>query len=425
MRQSPRAVHHVVARAGLTLLVAACSGSDAGPAAVTPPTPNATVVTWTPCPAPAAAPIWAAQQDGSGAWAAVAPSSGSYRFSFQSSKGAIAYVTGDVGSYNTYVLYGTLADLTQFASNTCRASLRNVTGSFSTLGAGEQAEVGLGWSSTFADGPGNKSVSVSAQNAAMDLLAVLHRPGAPAARAVIRRDIPSSVMTFDPIDFASAEAFDTEHPSLTITGASGEAITFAQWYRGTNGSRNSLYYGSASVTLPTSYAAIPAARQRPTDLHEGWAFSSVTQPSGVVRGRTVTAYWHDAGSRVIALPAVPSSDPSVTVVSSSPFAKLRAQVAVPAGAKSLELFYYRTGANGVSARVQATVDFLSAAAADLTLPDLSSVAGFQSAYLPQGGGPISWGLYAYSWTGSHAGFYGRPLDATNSTTVSWRSTVTP
>ena len=139
-------------------------------------------------------------------------------------------------------------------------------------------------------------------------------------------------MTFDPIDFASAEAFDTEHPSLTITGASGEAITFAQWYRGTNGSRNSLYYGSASVTLPTSYAAIPAARQRPTDLHEGWAFSSVTQPSGVVRGRTVTAYWHDAGSRVIALPAVPSSDPSVTVVSSSPFAKLRAQVAVPAGA---------------------------------------------------------------------------------------------
>ncbi|MBK6308164.1 MAG: hypothetical protein IPF47_21530 [Gemmatimonadetes bacterium] len=425
MRQSPRAVHHVVARAGLTLLVAdvqrlGCGTGGSHPANAERDRRHVDAVSGSRCCSHLGCPTGRERRLGGGR-----PFQRQLSLLLSVQQGSDCVRHGDVGSDNTYVLYGTLADLTQFASNTCRASLRNVTGSFSTLGAGEQAEVGLGWSSTFAAGPGNKSVSVSAQNAAMDLLAVLHRPGAPAARAVIRRDIPSSVMTFDPIDFASAEAFDTEHPSLTITGASGEAITFAQWYRGTNGSRNSLYYGSASVTLPTSYAAIPAARQRPADLHEGWAFSSVTQPSGVVRGRTVTAYWHDAGSRVIALPAVPSSDPSVTVVSSSPFAKLRAQVAVPAGAKSLELFYYRTGANGVSARVQATVDFLSAAAADLTLPDLSSVAGFQSAYLPQGGGPISWGLYAYSWTGSHAGFYGRPLDATNSTLVSWRSTVTP
>ena len=234
--------------ASLTLVGAACGGSDAGPTSVTPPTPNPTIVDWTPCPAPYAAPLWVAQQDGTGNWSVVTPTGSSYRFSFLSSKGAIAWVSGPAPYFNSYVYYGTNADLAAYAAGTCNATQRSLTVNVNALASGEQASVSMGWNSGSATGPGTRSVSFSALNSVTDLVAVLSRPGAPAARAIMRRAIPATTTSIDPIDFSSAEAFDLEHPGLTVSGISGEPVTFGQWYYGTNGSRHQVYYGDASAT---------------------------------------------------------------------------------------------------------------------------------------------------------------------------------
>lgn len=408
------------------LMVAACGGSDAGPTSVTPPTPNPTIVDWTPCPTPSAAPIWVAQQDGTGNWTVVTPNGGNYRFSFLSAKGAIAWVSGPAPYFNTNVYYGTVADLAANAAGSCYAPLRNLSVNVNGLNAGERAEVSLGWNSGSATGPGSKTVSVSAQNSLMDLVAVLHRTGAPAAKVVIRRGIAATTMAVDPIDFGSAEAFDTERPALTINGVSGEPVTFAQWYYGTNASRNQLFYGDASSAPPTSYAAIPAAKQQAGDLHELFAYTTATLAGGVVRTRSVDAYRHDGGSRTIDLPAIPSSAPSVSVVSTSGYAKLRGQLAVPTGSKMIELWYSRSnGTSSATVAVMASTGYLASSNADLTVPDLSSLAGWQSDFYPQATGAISWGMYSYSWTASAAGFFGRPLEGSQTTYVSWRSSLTP
>lgn len=412
--------------ASLTLAGAACGGSDAGPTSVTPPAPNPTIVDWTPCPAPYAAPLWVAQQDGTGNWSVVTPTGSSYRFSFLSSKGAIAWVSGPAPYFNSYVYYGTTADLAAYAAGTCNATQRNLTVSVNALASGEQASVSMGWNSGSATGPGTRSVNFSALNSVTDLVAVLSRPGAPAARAIMRRALPASTTSIDPIDFSSAEAFDLEHPGLTVSGISGEPVTFGQWYYGTNGSRHAIYYGDASAVAPSTYAALPAAKQQAGDLHELFAYTTTALGGSVTRTRSVDAYFHDGGSHTVSLPDIPASAPSVSVVSTSPYAKLRGQLAVPTGAKMIELFYYRTEANAsASLSIYASTAYLGSSTADLTVPDLSSLAGWQSAFFPQASGTIQWGMYSYSWTSSTAGFFGRPLDGSQTTYVAWRSTVTP
>ena len=408
----------------LALAALALAGCSSGNDTTNPP--GGTSLSYAPC---TRADYWPvvllAIQDGTGPWKVLTPSGGTYSTTVQSSKLGMLVATAATsgGGSEVDVVYASAAEAEAYLTGLqCGSSLLTGSITVNNLAAGELAFVGLGWNSSAASGPGNKTFTTQAPANPADLLGVLNTASANATKMIIRRGV--NVTAVAPMDFTTAEAFAPLLPSLAITGTGTTPVTFAEWYLSGGIFRNEINYGNASTTLPTTYWGVPAAKQAASDLHELYAYTAETPIGGVAQTRVIDAWWHDPASRTLSFDPLPSA-PTITTKASAPYPQLRIQWQQPSGHQYFSIYYYNTIGGDQEATLTATAAYLGGTAVDIAFPDVSTLTGWNNTWMPVAGVPTTWGFTDYRSTGIQSVLGYAPTDGQVTQSNSFRSSLTP
>ena len=350
------------------------------------------------------APIWLAVQDGNGAWTRVLPNSGTttYEFSLSSGKGGVALVDTIYTVPSLLIAYGSLSDFTAPASysgdiaSVCGS--RTVNGSAANVGATEQAIVVLGVSAAPAtslyqlrnvgDGPQDLFAGRGAFSGTTFAL----------NKVILRRALsPADNSTLALLDF-DAEGFAPTSANVTVTGLGADSASVSSSFTARLGSGqleaagalSAFYYRAASGAQP--YAAIPLAQLNANDIQY-----LIAGATGANSGREAWLFFRNPLNQTLAL-GPDLNTPTVTKLVTAPNVRPRMQLAS-------QTEYNRAIAAGFfqSTRivlVEALAGYYGGVPAtwDVTVPDLSAAAGWNSAWGLQEGTPIDWSVLAEGGT---------------------------
>jgi hypothetical protein len=188
-------------------------------------------------------------------------------------------------------------------------------------------------------------------------------------------------------DFGSSEVFlpVTRQVSLTNFGEGAISRSGIRTLR----SPDRVTTGSPVVTAESrSYTAAPGAMLGAHDLQFLSAETIVGNTSNVAR--TVTAYFREPVDLAIGFGAIPATPNIVTLPSSSGI-RLRATLpAQPDYDETTSINYQQGQALVVSLTMTDRYSLLSGGTYEMSIPDLSDVAGFQPRWILQPGTPILW-----------------------------------
>jgi len=351
-------------------------------------------------------PGWVAVQDGNGPWTRVLPNAGTttYEFSLASGKGGLALVDTNATYPSVDVRYESLAEFTAQLSGDlgplCRSLTRTVNGSVAHVGPTEQAEVSLGFS--FADvTPGSGAFPLfqltNVGDNPLDLVAT--RGGFTefayaVDKVIVRRALsPADNGTLLQLDF-DAEGFVPDSANVTVTGLGADSLTLvSSTYLEVGGEEASLaslsltFFGAASQ----SYRAIPLAQLNANDFQLLGALALSAN-----RNRTAGLSFRNPLNQTLAL-GPDLNTPVVTKLVTAPNARPRVQLASQPEYNSSVLAFFAQSTLQRSVAVTAEPGYYGGAPAtwDVTVPDLSAAAGWNSAWGLQDGTPIDyWGVSA-------------------------------
>ena len=354
----------------------------------------------------AEAPIWVAAQDGAGAWTRVTPSSGStYQIAFASGKGGVA-VVDTVGTDNELsIFYGTVAEFTVFGgSGSSGCGTKTVNGTVANVGASEVATMTLGYSSatTSPSLPAFPAfVLPRVANGSLDLVATRGDLVSGLNKIILRRsqDIADGG-SLALVDFNSAEAFAPATANVTVTGLGSDQMLIFNAYTGLNGSTFASLgavtgYTSASGAVPIGM--MPLAKLNTGELQVLTTSGHSASNSGAAR--TAGVYFHTPANQTIALGPLLST-PTVSKLVTAPTARPRMQLPVQAQYNRIVSALYEQSSPTRSVSIEATAGYFGTAPAtwDITVPDLSPVAGWLPAWGLLDGNPIDWEVDAQGGT---------------------------
>jgi hypothetical protein len=359
------------------------------------------------------APIWFAVQDGNGAWTRVLPNSGTttYEFSLPSGKGGIAYVYSLTVSNITFTFldvgYASAAEFTAGGLSTVDigrvCGSRTVNGTVANVGATEQATVSLGQSQAFAiPGVGTfplyqlSNVGVGPQDLFAERVAF---SGATFAsnKVILRRSLsPADNSTIALLDF-DAEGFVPASANVTVTGLGADSAFVSSGFTTRLGSGviapglvlSEISYGAASGAQP--YSAIPLAQLNANDFQHLDAGTT----TGTNGGRVASVYFRNPLNQTLVL-GPDLNTPTVTKLVTAPNARPRVQLASQTEYnRQFDAVFGQSTRNG-GVIVGATAGYYGSAPVtwDVTVPDLSAAAGWNSAWGLQDGTPIDWSVLA-------------------------------
>ncbi len=385
--------------------------------------PIGTAAVWDLC-IPFQTVLWFAAQDGDGLWQVVQPVSGRYSFNIASGKAGVAMVL-DGGSLKTLNLfYGTTAEMQQSGAMVSVMNFVNcdplttVSGSvagqdpltdFLPIGMGESAALLSQGQSTFTLNmvkPGLKDLMASANWLdRSNPLAVVWRT----SKILIRRGVtvPAGGLSGLNLDFSS-EGFVPTQYTATVQGLGANEIAVGL---GTFYSTQGLFAGYIATGNSTlflgngqgfPFAGVPPAKQQPADVHSlGTVAGPISGPTySPDNTRSVTRWFHTASDQVITFSGAQPL-PAVQKIAGAPY--LRPQVSWTVTVPYNKSWSF-SGIQGTptptrSYSVYVTAGYAGGAASlSHTLPDFTSVAGWDPAWAPQDGVPLTIGFNAAGWT---------------------------
>jgi hypothetical protein len=341
-------------------------------------------------------PLWVAFQDGDEAWTQALPSRSNgivtFEHTFASDRTAIA-AAFDGGPNITLlqVHYGTPTELEEVGrtypafcvpfEKTLLASVAGLdTNQFAYISGGYVTERPVLFNESFpleALPPGPRDI-VAAQVTFTGNTSVLNK-------IILRRDVdlPDNG-TLPVLDFNSAEAFAPATRNLTLIGI-GEGTTVSTRLMTSNFSgllSTPIRYDAGT---PGLYVALPEERLRPTDLEELSASTRGVAPSSRI---TTSVYFRTPIDRALEFgPEI--IPPAFTTVATTPTLRVRAQFVPQSAYDRAALIAYQQDTIQVSVSMTAVYATLTGGF-DLTIPELSGVAGFQPAWALHPGGDLRW-----------------------------------
>jgi hypothetical protein len=374
------------------------------------------------------APIWVAAQDGNGAWTRVLPTSGTtYQFSFGSGKGGVAVVDTIGTGTSLNVTYATVADFTGLAAtaNFGGCGAKTVNGTVANVALTETAVASLGFSFAFVIPAISSSFQLlNVADGPQDLIGVRSDATFVANKVIIRRALnPANNSTLAVLDF-DAEGFVPASANVTVTGLGLDTAGVSSVFVGAGGSAFGAIgsipqYVAASGAQP--YAAIPLAQLNANEFQQLSAFALAAGDPN--RDRSAGVYFRSPVNQAIALgPAL--NTPTVTKVVTAPNARPRVQLLSQAQYNRFFSASFTQSSLNKDVSLDATAAYFGGTPGtwDVTMPDLSAAAGWNSAWGLQDGTPIDWTVAAEG--GASPSFDGTITDGSTSQSASV-SSATP
>lgn len=345
------------------------------------PTGGNVILDWSRC----GAPPFVAFQDGDGLWSPADVAGSVARFTVAASKGGFAYADNEGAT----VRFMTQAELTaspidlcplKGGTNTVTGTAQHVTGSeFYTYNLGG----GVGTSSTTAP---NITIN-GVRDGVHDLVAFGSQLAT--GRAYIARDIDVPRTTsLGAVDLGGPNGFAVSRATVTASGpVSGDALVQTMSYLTTSACTvNGLYANSFFGAFSSQTLGFPPTVQRPTDFH---MLTMTAARTGQVRAVSLT--FHTFASVTLTLQPLLGT-PTIESVS-GPYQRERATFGViPAGYNGSVSLRYTEGRHTMA--VTASIGYAGANNPVLTMPDLSSVAGWQNSYAYAPGAAGTWSASA-------------------------------
>ena len=389
-------------------------------------------------------PIWLAVQDGDGAWTHVnVGANNTFSFALSSGRGGVAYVTrrGEAAddNYALSVLYATAAEFnavaTAGAGTLCGddpvITGKTVNGSVVNVGAAQLASVSLGPVFTVTPGAVPNFQLTNVPDGALDLIAARMSADFTVDKLIIRRglNVPNDG-TLDPLDFEASEAFDPEPGTLTLNNLGGDVASAIVFYTNTNsaslfGGTLLSFGGEASAEPERPYFGVPAAKQAAGELHE-LIVSAGPDVANPTRSRAAIQFFTAVGDRSLTL-GPDLDNPDVATVATTPYLRLRAELAAQAEYNQFANVTYTQGSTAATGRRSAdlgmTAGYANGGDYNLEIPDFSGVEGFDSNWGLKTGVETDWDAFAFGGT-SIVGFLGqRPTDGTTIQFASRNGTI--
>jgi hypothetical protein len=350
---------------------------------------------------PSEVPIWVAAQNGTGAWSRVMPGPNN-TFAFNiSAVGGVAFVTTDGAGYYTGVLYGNRADFTSLAlGDRCRglepsAGTARLTGSVSATGAATTAAVALGRAHTEFPVVAGTTLSYALDGVPAgrrDLIGatvVKNSSGVTTgvSRLILRRNV-TYTSAIPGLNFGGPEAVIPVNRPIGTLNLDGDASTAEVSFVTVNGS-SAPYVSRQGGPNGVPFSGLPDSLLQPGDLH---AIQIVAASASGTSFRVAILLHHSVVTDTVAFgPAL--NQPNVTTIGTSPYLRLRAQVASQTAYSAAASVDFSQNENSVSVTTLAGYSANGPSNWSLDTPDLSS-AGYNPVWGLKSGAPVDWEVVA-------------------------------
>ena len=292
---------------------------------------------------------------------------------------------GDV--YETYVLYGSRAELAQDGVESCAQEepTKTVRGTFAGVAPGQYGKASLGSASVIFDGATatNPVTFNEVPAGVLDLVGSrIVTPGLAPDRLILMRnlDVPDGGALPQSIDYNGPASIVPATATANISGAVGgdqfEIYVDVLTAHGSNQLWSDL---APSPATARPWAGLGSANMVSGDLHRLWAFASQSTPT-TLDFRVVTKTVGPVSNQELALGAQISA-PSTSMVSGGVYPRFRFQGAIPADYNkgvSIDVRSEEDVSNALY--VLASGAYLAAsgtpAAYTITMPDVAGLPGF-------------------------------------------------
>jgi hypothetical protein len=393
-------VRHAIAGSMFAAVVAGCSKDVTSPIVNNPgPTRTVNVAFCT-----GVEPRWVAFQDGDGGWLQAQPVvSGqqtifSHTFAFDHAAIATAREFGS-GLTTLDIQYGTPEELTIVADTNpahCGPAVsKTLLGTVAGLDTNEVASISASsFSRAFVVPDAQHSFVLSGlAEGPQDILAARNTRvnNAEVLTKLILRRTPqlADSATLPVLDFNSAEAFAPAVASVTVFGQGPEGVITHTTLLTAN-SQSVISFRATNATAAThGYDAVPESKLAAGDLQ---VLTAAVAPSASMSEATRTAslYFRTPGNQMLAMGA-PLIPPTVTTIATTPTLRLRAVfVAQPDYDRSTLVTYQQSDHTLVTVGMTATYAGLTGRGYELSIPDLSTVSGFQSVWALHANTDLIW-----------------------------------
>ena len=368
---------------------------------------------------PSSVPIWFAAQSGNGAWTRVTIGANNTFTFVPGATGGIAFVTPDGPGFRTEVIYGTASEIAAIATGpgpcfvNVQTGTKRLNGTLIHAPPTAPSTVSIGGAETTwvaLSGPSYSLFNVPAGKRDVFAVETLTNAGGDIniPKMIIRRNVQyANAATVPELDFIGAEAFVPTLHAISFTNLAGDKSSSSVSFVTANGQSADYYSGVGrffnfnSLDGVLTYG-VPDTLLQPGDFHMA---SALAVASNGQSGRLVQSIAHSLVDQTVTLgPAL--TTPSVTSLGTTPYLRLRAQLASQIEYNSGISTEYEQGANAVA--VRSTANYFGGTPANwiVDVPDLTS-AGYDASWGLRSGTNMSWLVVAVR--GDILPFLGAPL----------------
>jgi hypothetical protein len=338
--------------------------------------------------------LFAAFQDGSGPWTVASIVNNASIFNIGSGNGAIVYVVSLNDVPHVTFDYGTQAELNGIECESAPAT-RMLSGTTANIATNQLAYVAMGGSYAEITAASPSFTLNSVPVSPTDLVAARLAVGTTADVAdkiIVRRSLDTS-SPLQLLDFDAAEAATPVSSTLTLGNLDGDQAYVSIGFRTQTTTAVPVYYDYGSTSTARPYVGF--ATPQPTDLH---VFSMLAIPAAIGSGpRVLAALFRDASSRTLTLGPVVGGV-TITKTATTPYVLLRAQYTTPPEYNQGIVINYSQSAGGSLLRkydLEVSRGYLGTSTAlDITLPDLTGLAGWNPGWSLASGTATQWQLTA-------------------------------
>jgi List-Bact-rpt repeat protein len=350
---------------------------------------------------PSEVPIWVAAQIGTSSWARVnAGASNTFTFAVGAT-GGIALVTQGAAGFSTSVLYGSQADFMSLAlGNQCRGinastGTTRLTGTVNGGGPATHSFISVG--GAFLLHPAIQGSGYTLENVPVgqrDLFAANFNNTANDVtslnRMILRRDV-TYTSSIPALSFFAGEDFIPASGRVQMSNTGADQAIASVSFMTANGATAPFMATTAAALTRVPYMGIPDGMLRPEDLH---VITVTATPASGSSARVAILLRHSVTVDVDTATFGPAlNQPTVTSIATSPYLRLRAQVASQAPYTAAVQARYGQTANTAGVVVTAGYSGSTPANWVLDFPDLTS-AGYDPSWGLKSGSSVSWQVYA-------------------------------